>query len=144
WAEWVTGLCYGGVFAGLWFSAGLPLVATTVIAGSVAFGALAGALLLSHQPPQIETDRAAGKQSFAVRHGADVARLWARRLHILALAAVVVAMTRHQVPALVTLSFTIFGLLSIMSIGCPGVNPKRIMISTSALFAIVLLISLLI
>jgi hypothetical protein len=47
------------------------------IAGSVAFAALAASLLLSHQPPQIETDRRAGKQSFAVRYGERRTRQWA-------------------------------------------------------------------
>ena len=37
--------------------------------GAIAFAALAVCRLLSHQPPQIETDRQAGKQSFAVRYG---------------------------------------------------------------------------
>lgn len=67
--EWVTGLCYGpGVFGCLWLVAGLaPGLAMAF--GMVAFAALAVALLLSHQPPQIETDRIAGKRSFAVRFG---------------------------------------------------------------------------
>jgi len=42
-----------------------------VIVGSLAFGALAVAVLLSHQPPQVLTDFAAGKMSFAVRHGVE-------------------------------------------------------------------------
>lgn len=71
WAgEWVTGLCYGpGVVGGLWLLIGRPAGAVMALA-AIAFGALAVALLLSHQPPQIDTDRAAGKHSFAVRFGA--------------------------------------------------------------------------
>ncbi len=72
--EWVTGICYGpGVFGCLWLVAGGP-VDLRLLAGSIAFAALAMALLLSHQPPQIETDRKAGKLSFAVRYGAERTR----------------------------------------------------------------------
>lgn len=143
WGEWATGLCYGGVFAGLWFVAGLPAKVGPIAAGMVAFGGLASALLLSHQPPQVDTDRAAGKQSFAVRHGVEATRRWAKRLHVLALIAMVIAMATYHAPPLLTLSFTIFSLLAIMSVGCPGVNPKRIMVSTSTLFAVVSAINLL-
>jgi 1,4-dihydroxy-2-naphthoate octaprenyltransferase len=81
--EWVTGLCYGpGVFGCLWLLTGLP-VDSAAVAGMLAFGALAMALLLSHQPPQIETDRAAGKLSFAVRHGAIITRRSAQTLMLL-------------------------------------------------------------
>ncbi len=67
--EWVTGVCYGpGVFGCLWLLGGEPFE-LPAIAGSTAFAALAMSLLLSHQPPQIETDRLAGKHSFAVRYG---------------------------------------------------------------------------
>jgi 1,4-dihydroxy-2-naphthoate octaprenyltransferase len=72
--EWVTGVCYGpGVFGCLWLVAGGDFDPTWLV-GSLAFGALAMGLLLSHQPPQIETDRAAGKNAFAVRYGAE--RTW--------------------------------------------------------------------
>lgn len=68
--EWVTGLCYGpGVFGCLWLVSGHSVDIPYVL-GSIAFAALSLSLLLSHQPPQIETDRQAGKHSFAVRHGA--------------------------------------------------------------------------
>ena len=67
--EWVTGVCYGpGVFGCLWLVAGFGIDEGWAL-GSLAFGLLAVALLLSHQPPQIETDREAGKLSFAVRYG---------------------------------------------------------------------------
>jgi 1,4-dihydroxy-2-naphthoate octaprenyltransferase len=72
--EWVTGICYGpGVFGCLWLVAG-GVFDFYWFAGSLAFAMLAMALLLSHQPPQIETDRAAGKNAFAVRHGAQRTR----------------------------------------------------------------------
>ena len=68
--EWVTGLCYGpGVVGCLWLLSGVPLDAHCMLL-MAAFGALAVALLFSHQPPQIESDRQAGKHSFAVRFGA--------------------------------------------------------------------------
>jgi len=67
--EWVTAICYGpGVFGCLWLVAGLPFNITSIM-GMLAFAALATSLLLSHQPPQIETDRRVGKKSFAVRYG---------------------------------------------------------------------------
>lgn len=80
--EWVTGLCYGpGVYGSLWLLAdGRPFLA--VVPGSLAFFALSVALLLSHQPPQIETDRQAGKHSFAVRFGARQTRRTARLLYL--------------------------------------------------------------
>jgi 1,4-dihydroxy-2-naphthoate octaprenyltransferase len=53
-----------------------------VIPGSLAFFSLAVALLLSHQPPQITTDRQAGKRSFAVRFGARLTRQTARLLYL--------------------------------------------------------------
>ena len=74
--EWVTGICYGpGVFGCLWLL-GSESFDVRAIAGSIAFAALAACLLLSHQPPQIETDRRAGKQSFAVRYGERRTRQW--------------------------------------------------------------------
>jgi len=67
--EWVTAICYGpGVFGCLWLVSGLDFNLTAII-GMLAFAALATSLLLSHQPPQIETDQRVGKKSFAVRYG---------------------------------------------------------------------------
>jgi 1,4-dihydroxy-2-naphthoate octaprenyltransferase len=68
--EWVTGLCYGpGVVGCLWLLSGTPIDVRSLLA-MIAFACLAVALLFSHQPPQIESDRQAGKHSFAVRFGA--------------------------------------------------------------------------
>jgi 1,4-dihydroxy-2-naphthoate octaprenyltransferase len=76
--EWVTASCYGpGVFGCLWLVSGQAFDSLYVL-GSVAFAALSLSLLLSHQPPQIDTDRIAGKFSFAVRHGGDAAYQVAR------------------------------------------------------------------
>jgi len=80
--EWVTGLCYGpGVFGCLWMLAS-GRFSPAVIPGSLAFFFLAVALLLSHQPPQIATDRQAGKRSFAVRYGAHRTQQAARLLYL--------------------------------------------------------------
>jgi 1,4-dihydroxy-2-naphthoate octaprenyltransferase len=81
--EWVTGLCYGpGVFGCLWLLvASRP--ASVGVFGSIAFFALSVALLLSHQPPQIDSDRRAGKLSFAVRFGARRTYLGAKLLFLL-------------------------------------------------------------
>ena len=81
--EWVTGICYGpGVFGCLWLVAG-GVIDLRMLAGCIAFAALAMALLLSHQPPQIQTDRRAGKLSFAVRYGAERTRQVAGGLFLL-------------------------------------------------------------
>jgi 1,4-dihydroxy-2-naphthoate octaprenyltransferase len=85
--EWVTGLCYGpGVFGCLWLLAATRPVSAGIY-GSIAFFALSVALLLSHQPPQIATDRQAGKQSFAVRFGARRTYAGAKLLFLLFLLA---------------------------------------------------------
>lgn len=80
--EWVTAVCYGGVFSCLWLVSsqefGLP-----IILGSIAFGSLAVALLLSHQPRQIETDRQVNKQTFAVRFGAEKTHQAVRALFLI-------------------------------------------------------------
>ncbi|MEA3274806.1 MAG: prenyltransferase [Pseudomonadota bacterium] len=93
--EWVTGLCYGpGVFGCLYLLAGLPFTAD-ILWGSLSFGALAMALLLSHQPPQIETDRQAGKRSFAVRYGAQRTEQTARILYLIFALPLVVPLTQR-------------------------------------------------
>jgi 1,4-dihydroxy-2-naphthoate octaprenyltransferase len=103
--EWVTGLCYGpGVFGCLWLLATGQWSLIT-IAGSVAFFALAVALLLSHQPPQIATDRAAGKQSFAVRYGAHATRRTAQGLFVVFLLALGVAISQAGPASAATLAF---------------------------------------
>lgn len=124
--EWVTGICYGpGVFGCLWLVAGFEPNAA-MFAGSLAFGALAMALLLSHQPPQIDTDRQAGKQSFAVRFGAATTRRVARMLFLLFLAAVVAVLSSNlsvgfSVAALAT------AVLLLLRLALDSVNPKRIL-----------------
>lgn len=78
--EWVTGLCYGpGVVGCLWLLTDSPIDLRSILA-MAAFAALSIALLFSHQPPQIESDRQAGKHSFAVRFGAEKTWLASRLL----------------------------------------------------------------
>ena len=85
WGEWVTGICYGpGVFGCMaYVLTGQFSVALCL--GSLAFSCLAVSVLLSHQPPQVLTDFAAGKQSFAVRYGVQKTYQTARSLFYLSL-----------------------------------------------------------
>ena len=126
--EWVTGLCYGpGVFGCLWLLAGLPPTPVAGL-GAVAFGALAMALLLSHQPPQIETDRIAGKQSFAVRYGAE--RTWqtSRWLVVLFLTSMFIGLILAEASVLTTGVFILGGLVSVGLLWQAAPNPKRILL----------------
>jgi len=80
WGEWVTGVCYGpGVFGCMAYLFA-PKFSVELVLGSLAFSFLAVAVLLSHQPPQVLTDFAAGKRSFAVRYGVDKTYFFARLL----------------------------------------------------------------
>lgn len=88
--EWVTGICYGGVFACLWLLTDKAL-GMAAMAGTLAFASLAVSLLLSHQPAQIATDKAAGKHSFAVRYGADKTIRVSRSLFVFALAMLLIS-----------------------------------------------------
>lgn len=127
--EWVTGLCYGpGVFGCLWLVAG-QVPDARMVAGMVAFAALAVALLLSHQPPQIETDRRAGKRSFAVRFGAARTARVARYLFGLALLALSLA-AAGSAPAITMLLLA--ALLALAWVVSGPVSPKRILFAASA------------
>lgn len=85
WGEWVTGICYGpGVFGCMAYVLTGKL-SLALLLGSLAFSCLAVAVLLSHQPPQVLTDFAAGKQSFAVRYGVQKTYQTARWLFYLSL-----------------------------------------------------------
>ena len=68
--EWVTAICYGGVFSCLWLVSSQEL-GSAIILGSLSFGSLAVALLLAHQPCQIDTDCRVNKRTFAVRFGKE-------------------------------------------------------------------------
>ena len=137
--EWVTGLCYGqGVFGGLWLVAGLA-PGPGMAAGAVAFGALAMALLLSHQPPQIETDRQAGKRSFAVRYGVRRTIFVARLLFALYLAAFIAVLSTglSAVPALLLVGMA---LLLGIRVFTRSVNPKAILLAATAYGLVALLL----
>ena len=137
--EWVTGICYGpGVFGCLWLVAGGP-ADLRLLAGSIAFAALAMALLLSHQPPQIETDRRAGKRSFAVRYGAVRTRQVAGGLFavfMLTLGLGVLAGGRLWPSALLFALAAVFALRLRRSIP----NPNRILLPASLYVLVGLLI----
>ncbi|MGR9100455.1 MAG: prenyltransferase [Gammaproteobacteria bacterium] len=134
--EWVTAICYGpGVFGCLWLVAGLDIDLTAVL-GMSAFAALATSLLLSHQPPQIETDRRVGKKSFAVRYGK---RTTCRAAVFLFAAALLLVGTgiavEHDIPV-----FRYVVLSSIIPIclypAKTGPNPKKILLLSSAFIAL--------
>ena len=128
--EWVTGICYGpGVFGCLWLVAGFD-ADVAMANGMIAFGALAVALLLSHQPPQIETDRNAGKQSFAVRFGAARTVFTARLLYAVFMLAVLAEMVK-QAPFGSSLLLVAFALGLLFFVYARAVNPKRILVAAS-------------
>lgn len=108
--EWVTGLCYGpGVFGCLWLLVE-PRPSVVLGSGSLAFFALAVALLLSHQPAQIATDRTAGKHTFAVRYGAPATRRGAQGLFVLFLFTLGIALAAAEPGSGVLASFALCAL----------------------------------
>ena len=140
WGEWVTGICYGpGVFGGLWFVSGQP-VSGIAVAGMLAFAAFSTALLFSHQPPQIETDRSAGKLSFAVRHGAVTTYKTAYFLYCVSLILVgcVLWWSGHSHGASLwsAILFSVGSAVVLLWIGRMGPNPKRIMLSAALIYLI--------
>lgn len=128
--EWVTGICYGpGVFGCLWLVAG-GTFDSGWLAGSIAFAALAMALLLSHQPPQVDTDRAAGKRSFAVRYGANRTRQSAIALFVIFVAALGAGLAVDgRVPAGALLGLS--GAALALWVWRDGPNPKRILMAAT-------------
>jgi 1,4-dihydroxy-2-naphthoate octaprenyltransferase len=140
--EWVTGLCYGpGVFGCLWLVAGL-VPDLGMLAGSLAFGALAMALLLSHQPPQIETDRQAGKQSFAVRYGVPTTERVARLLFLIFLAAIAVVLL-PSLSLLLAAALAALALLLLRRMLGGPVDPRKILVSASLFTLLALAVPLL-
>lgn len=128
--EWVTGICYGpGVFGCLWLVAGFE-ADVAMANGMIAFGALAVALLLSHQPPQIETDRNAGKQSFAVRFGAARTVFTARLLFAVFMLAALAEIIK-QAPSGLALLLGGLALGLLFFVYARAVNPKRILVAAS-------------
>ena len=137
--EWATALCYGpGVFGGLWFIAAQPFNEISLFS-MVAFAAFSTALLFSHQPPQIETDRQAGKNSFAVRHGASATYRVSVMLLVTSLFFLAMACLGSQ-DLLTTTVFILGAIVTVVWIKKVGPNPRRILLSAT----LVLLSSLLI
>ena len=126
--EWVTGICYGpGVFGCLWLVAGLEFNISAVM-GMLAFAALAMSLLLSHQPPQLATDKQVGKKSFCVRYGIQKTCHASVSLFTIALLLIAAGISiNHSVPALQTLLFSLI-LVSSLYLFKSGPNPKRILL----------------
>ncbi|MCB1773278.1 MAG: prenyltransferase [Gammaproteobacteria bacterium] len=130
--EWVTGVCYGpGVFGCLWLVAGFGFD-TGWWLGSFAFGLLAVALLLSHQPPQIATDREAGKLSFAVRYGGQRTVLVVRVLFLLwgLLVGAGLYIAVGNWPGLL---FGVAILIGVVRVWMRPVSPKPVLLSATAL-----------
>jgi len=131
--EWVTGICYGpGVFGCLWFVAGLELNVTAIL-GMFAFAALAVSLLLSHQPPQIETDRQAGKKSFCVRYGKQKTYQVSVGLFTVALLLIGTGLFINH--SAIYLQYALFPLIIIFSFYLvkTGSSPKKILLLSSTI-----------
>jgi len=131
--EWVTGICYGyGVFGCLWFVAGLEFN-LTALTGMIAFAALAVSLLLSHQPPQFETDRQVGKKSFCVRYGVQKTLQVSVLLFTLALLLIAAGLSiNHSIPYLAPGSFSLIVAFSFYLFKV-GPNPKRVLLLSSTI-----------
>lgn len=129
--EWVTGLCYGpGVFGCLWFVAGLDFNLSALL-GMLAFAALAVSLLLSHQPPQIETDRQVGKKSFCVRYGKQKTYQVSTLLFTIALLLISTGiLIKHQDTVFQYSSFTLI-LLASTYLWKVRPNPKKVLLLSS-------------
>lgn len=125
--EWVTGLCYGGVFACLWLLTGKPF-GLAAFTGALAFACFAVALLLSHQPPQIATDRAAGKHSFAVRYGAEMTIQVARGLFLVALVSLAANLWLGGTNGLVAVVFVLAALTAARNVLSGTPNPRSILL----------------
>lgn len=139
--EWVTGLCYGGVFVGYWLVAGLPWN-WPLFFGALAIAALSMSLLLSHQSPQLETDRQVGKQSFCVRYGVEITEQVSILLFILAMMFILTGCILQ--PASSALWYGV-----IVPIACCSYflfkhkpDPKRILILSSMLLLLMVLMVL--
>lgn len=131
--EWATAICYGpGVFGGLWFVAEQPFN-TSALLGMIAFAAFSTALLFSHQPPQIDTDRQAGKNSFAVRHGVQCTYLVATLLSFVSLSLLAIACWLSQ-RFLTASVFTLGTFCGAIWLKTMAPNPKRILLSALSVF----------
>jgi len=140
--EWVTGLCYGpGVFGGLYLVTNNELTISAAL-GMFSFACLAMSLLLSHQPPQIDDDRAAGKHSFAVRYGIDITIATSRYLFLFALAAFSLALWLMG-DVVVSVVFSLMVIIALSLCYRNIINPKLLLLSSSAVFILTLVVSVL-
>lgn len=140
--EWVTGLCYGpGVFGCLYLLTFDSLDAPGAT-GMLTFAALAMALLLSHQPPQIETDRAAGKQSFAVRYGRQLTVRVAWGLFLLTICSFSLAAHLAGNPLLPGVFIALAVSILLLSFRKTP-NPRLFMMGASGIFGAALLVTFL-
>jgi 1,4-dihydroxy-2-naphthoate octaprenyltransferase len=131
--EWVTGLCYGpGVFGCMWLLAGSRPLPVIGVSGSIAFFSLSVALLLSHQPPQIHTDRRAGKLSFAVRFGARRTYAGAKLLFLLFLLAFGVALSYSATNAASRLTYIVGAVGAGLLLAWRQPAPRRLLPAASA------------
>jgi 1,4-dihydroxy-2-naphthoate octaprenyltransferase len=129
--EWATALCYGpGVVGGLWLGSGLQLSGAAAVA-MLSFGALAAALLLSHQPPQIDTDRAAGKLSFAVRHGAKRTYRTAAGLYAASVVLMMIAVWQGRGGLYAAVIFVVVGVAAMYWVMRERASPKRLLLGAS-------------
>jgi len=140
--EWVTGLCYGpGVFGCLWLLGGESIDIRAVM-GMTAFAALAMCLLLSHQPAQIETDRQAGKQSFAVRYGARRTRQTVYLLFAVFLTSFGIALWQTAGNGFALLVYAATALLALSHVSRRPVKPVTILIPSTLVLLVTLLTGL--
>jgi 1,4-dihydroxy-2-naphthoate octaprenyltransferase len=129
--EWVTASCYGpGVFGCLWLVSGQAFDSSYVL-GSVAFAALSLSLLLSHQPPQIDTDRLAGKFSFAVRHGGNAAYRVARIMLVISTLSMLLGLYLVSASRPLQLAYMAVSGLLIIVLYRVDPQPKIIMLGSS-------------
>ena len=140
--EWVTGVCYGpGVFGCLWLVAGQGFDVPWLL-GSLAFAALSLSLLLSHQPPQIETDRQAGKHSFAVRHGADKTYRVSRIMLLVCCLCIALALYDVTMAYPVQLVYITLSLLLLVFVYRIRPQPKIILLGSSIGIVVTLLLTI--
>ena len=140
--EWVTGVCYGpGVFGCLWLLSGEDFDIRAIM-GSIAFAALAVCLLLSHQPPQIETDRLAGKQSFAVRYGVRRTRQAVYVLFVVFLLGFGVALWAGANSPLVLPVYAGMSLLALIYVSRQLPKPVTVLIPSTLVLLVTLLVGL--
>jgi len=103
---------------------------------------LSVALLLSHQPPQIETDRQAGKQSFAVRFGAPRTRRAARVLYLAFLLGFGAAVWPAPLTIAVRVAFVLVAAVSGLAVCLATPSPRRILTGATAVILATLLFQL--